>query len=117
MDCIYPRPCAWSYVSTPSNSSLSSGASALSRVHSLIERERRVDGEHSIAAHVAIGVPGLVYGAWYLSRSHATTVCDHSHKVQGCGAGVLQGSGVGEVEIIVNGGSAGFTGQGSAAEP
>jgi hypothetical protein len=53
-DCACPRPCACSCASS-SPSSSSSGASALGRVHSLIERERRVERSRSVAAHGAVG--------------------------------------------------------------
>ncbi|OQU82229.1 uncharacterized protein LOC8071083 [Sorghum bicolor] len=54
-DCACPRPCACS-PSSPSSSS--SGASAIGRVHSLIEREHRVARSRSVAAHGSVGVGG-----------------------------------------------------------
>ncbi|KAK8449502.1 hypothetical protein SEVIR_7G230600v4 [Setaria viridis] len=52
-DCACPRPCACSCASSPSSSS--SGASAVGRVHSLIERERRVARSRSVAVHAPVG--------------------------------------------------------------
>ncbi|CAN6240697.1 unnamed protein product [Urochloa humidicola] len=49
-ECACARPCACSCASSPSSSS-SSGAGAVGRVHSLIERERRVARSRSVAAH------------------------------------------------------------------
>ncbi|OEL24803.1 hypothetical protein BAE44_0014177 [Dichanthelium oligosanthes] len=53
-DCACPRPCACSS-SCASSPSSSSGASALGRVHSLIDRERRVTRSCSVAAHRGVG--------------------------------------------------------------
>ncbi|CAN6236085.1 unnamed protein product [Urochloa humidicola] len=53
-ECACARPCACSCASSPSSSS-SSGAGAVGRVHSLIERERRVARSRSVAAHAPAG--------------------------------------------------------------
>ncbi|CAL5030323.1 unnamed protein product [Urochloa decumbens] len=48
-ECACARPCACSCASSPSSSS--SGAAEVGRVHSLIDRERRVARSRSVAAH------------------------------------------------------------------
>ncbi|GJN26582.1 hypothetical protein PR202_gb14524 [Eleusine coracana subsp. coracana] len=51
-DCACPRPCPCASSSPgPSSPSSSSSGSALGRVHSLIERDRRVARSRSIAVH------------------------------------------------------------------
>lgn len=55
-DCACPRPCACSRAS-------SSGASAVVRVHSLIDRERRVARSRSVAVHAPV-VGAAKSGVW-----------------------------------------------------